>query len=271
MVSSPVFLENIKETWKKWCGIELALCLILALLILSCVPTGESLFLGLEEYFLDPALKLVSLKLTDPSVSGTVATVFFGFWALLLPTVYTLRRAEELVAEGMESGRLIVYIATPLGREKVIRTESFSLVFGQFAMLAVSMGAGVLFAELLRPGELEIMEFLFLGLGAFAIQFVLGAFGFLISCSGMGKKLRALFLWGLTGLSFVLYLLGNLGGILELPGNLAVFSVLRPERFGAGNGALAAAFLLLLGLVFYGFAFLIFRKKDLQFGRKGIS
>lgn len=35
-------------------------------------------------------------------------------------------------------------------------------------MLAVSMGAGVLFAELLRPGELEIMEFLFLGLGAFA-------------------------------------------------------------------------------------------------------
>ena len=117
MVSSPVFLENIKETWKKWCGIELALCLILALLILSCVPTGESLLLGLEEYFLDPALKLVSLKLTDPSVSGTVATVFFGFWALLLPTVYTLRRAEELVAEGMESGRLIVYIATPLGRE----------------------------------------------------------------------------------------------------------------------------------------------------------
>lgn len=271
MVSSPVFLENIKETWKKWCGIELALCLILALLILSCVPTGESLLLGLEEYFLDPALKLVSLKLTDPSVSGTVATVFFGFWALLLPTVYTLRRAEELVAEGMESGRLIVYIATPLGREKVIRTEAFSLVFGQFAMLAVSMGAGVLFAELLRPGELEIMEFLFLGLGAFAIQFVLGAFGFLISCSGMGKKLRALFLRGLTGLSFVLYLLGNLGGILELPGNLAVFSVLRPERFGAGNGALAAAFLLLLGLVFYGFAFLIFRKKDLQFGRKGIS
>lgn len=80
MVSSPVFLENIKETWKKWCGIELALCLILALLILSCVPTGESLLLGLEEYFLDPALKLVSLKLTDPSVSGTVATVFFGFW-----------------------------------------------------------------------------------------------------------------------------------------------------------------------------------------------
>ena len=160
MVSSPVFLENIKETWKKWCGIELALCLILALLILSCVPTGESLLLGLEEYFLDPALKLVSLKLTDPSVSGTVATVFFGFWALLLPTVYTLRRAEELVAEGMESGRLIVYIATPLGREKVIRTEAFSLVFGQFAMLAVSMGAGVLFAELLRPGELEIMEFL---------------------------------------------------------------------------------------------------------------
>ena len=76
MVSSPVFLENIKETWKKWCGIELALCLILALLILSCVPTGESLLLGLEEYFLDPALKLVSLKLTDPSVSGTVAGRF---------------------------------------------------------------------------------------------------------------------------------------------------------------------------------------------------
>lgn len=116
------------------------------------------------------------------------------------------------------------------------------MFFGQFAMLAVSMGAGVLFAELLRPGELEIMEFLFLGLGAFAIQFVLGAFGFLISCSGMGKKLRALFLWGLTGLSFVLYLLGNLGGILELPGNLAVFSVLRPERFGCRKWSSGSSF-----------------------------
>ena len=252
MVSSPVFLENIKEAWKKWCGIELTLCLVLALLILSCVPTGESLLLDLEEYFLDPALKLVSLKLTDSSVSGTVNTVFFGFWALLLPTVYTLRRAEELVADGMESGRLIVYIATPLGREKVIRTEAFSLVFGQFTMLAVSLGAGVLFTELLRPGELRIPEFLFLGLEAFAVQFVLGAFGFLISCSGIGKKLRGLFLWGLAG-------------------NLTVFSVLRPERRGTGNGALAAAFLLLLGIVLYSLAFLAFRKRDLKFGRKGIS
>ena len=271
MVSSPVFLENIKEAWKKWCGIELTLCLVLALLILSCVPTGESLLLDLEEYFLDPALKLVSLKLTDSSVSGTVNTVFFGFWALLLPTVYTIRRAEELVADGMESGRLIVYIATPLGREKVIRTEAFSLVFGQFTMLAVSLGAGVLFTELLRPGELRIPEFLFLGLEAFAVQFVLGAFGFLISCSGIGKKLRGLFLWGLAGAGFLLYLLGNLGGVLEILGNLTVFSVLRPERRGTGNGALAAAFLLLLGIVLYSLAFLAFRKRDLKFGRKGIS
>lgn len=245
--------------------------LILALLILSCVPTGESLLLGLEEYFLDPALKLVSLKLTDPSVSGHSRHCFLRFLGASAPDGIHASPGGRAGGGGNGDRRLIVYIATPLGREKVIRTEAFSLVFGQFAMLAVSMGAGVLFAELLRPGELEIMEFLFLGLGAFAIQFVLGAFGFLISCSGMGKKLRALFLWGLTGLSFVLYLLGNLGGILELPGNLTVFSVLRPERFGAGNGALAAAFLLLLGLVFYGFAFLIFRKKDLQFGRKGIS
>ena len=203
MVSSPVFLENIKETWKKWCGIELALCLILALLILSCVPTGESLLLGLEEYFLDPALKLVSLKLTDPSVSGTVATVFFGFWALLLPTVYTLRRAEELVAEGMESGRLIVYIATPLGRESDPHGSVF-LVFGQFATLAVSMGAMPWWSFYVRE-SLRLWSS-FSGPGSLCHPVCAGAFGFLISARN-GEKPCALFLWGLTGLSFVLYLL----------------------------------------------------------------
>ena len=271
VVSSPVFLENIREDWKKWCGTGLALCVILALLFLSCVPTGESLLLGLEEYFLDPALQLVSLKLTDPSVSGTLATVFFGFWALLLPAVYTFSRAEALVAEGMESGRLITYIATPLGREKVIRTEAFSLVFGQFSMVAAFMGAGLFLGEFLCPGELEIPDFLFRCVGAFAVQFVLGGFGFLVSCSGVGKKLRRLLLWGLTGLGFLLYLVGNLGGILEIPGNLTVFSVLRPDRFQKGDGSLTAAFLVLVGIIFYSLAFLVFQKRDLKFGRKGIS
>ena len=71
MISSAVFLENIKETWKRWCMTVLGLCLIQLLLILSCVPTGKSILLNLEEYFLDPVLQLVSLKLSDPSVSGT--------------------------------------------------------------------------------------------------------------------------------------------------------------------------------------------------------
>ena len=109
VISSAVFLESIKETWKRWCMTVFGLCLIQLLLILSCVPTGKSILLNLEEYFLDPVLQLVSLKLSDPSVSGTLTTVFFGFWVLLLPTIYTLCRAEELVAEGMESGRLISY------------------------------------------------------------------------------------------------------------------------------------------------------------------
>lgn len=268
MISSAVFLENIKETWKRWCMTVFGLCLIQLLLILSCVPTGKSILLNLEEYFLDPVLQLVSLKLSDPSVSGTLTTVFFGFWVLLLPTLYTLRRAEELVAEGMESGRLISYIVTPLGRENVIRTEAFSLVLDQFSMLAVSAGAGLLFSGLFCSDTQNVTAFLFQSLEAFAVQFVLGGFAFLVSCFGFGKTTRRLLLWGLTGGGFFLYLLGGLGGWLEIPGGFTVFSVLRQESLLADNGGLAAAFFLLLGIVFYGLAVLIFQKKELKFGKR---
>ena len=258
MISSAVFLENIKETWKRWCMTVFGLCLIQLLLILSCVPTGKSILLNLEEYFLDPVLQLVSLKLSDSSVSGTLTTVFFGFWVLLLPTIYTLCRAEELVAEGMESGRLISYIVTPLGRENVIRTEAFSLVLDQFSMLA----------GLFCSDTQNVTAFLFQSLEAFAVQFVLGGFAFLVSCFGFGKSTRRLLLWGLTGGGFFLYLLGGLGGWLEIPGGFTVFSVLRQESLLADNGGLAAAFFLLLGIVFYGLAVLIFQKKELKFGKR---
>ena len=213
-------------------------------------------------------MQLVSLKLSEPSFSGTLTTVFFGFWVLLLPTLYTLRRAEELVAEGMENGRLICYIVTPLGRENVIRTEAFSLVLDQFSMLTVSAGAGLLFSGLFSSDTQNVAAFLFHALEAFAVQFVLGGFAFLVSCSGFEKRIRRLLLWGLTGGGFFLYLLGGLGGWLERLGCFTVFSVLRQESLLADNGGLAAAFFLLLGIVLYGLAVLIFQKKELKFGKR---
>ena len=157
---------------------------------------------------------------------------------------------------------------TPLGRENVIRTEAFSLVLDQFSMLAVSAGAGLLFSGLFCSDTQNVTAFLFQSLEAFAVQFVLGGFAFLVSCSGFGKSTRRLLLWGLTGGGFFLYLLGGLGGWLEIPGGFTVFSVLRQGSLLADNGGLAAAFFLLLGIVFYGLAVLIFQKKELKFGKR---
>lgn len=135
-------------------------------------------------------------------------------------------------------------------------------------MLAVSAGAGLLFSGLFCSDTQNVTAFLFQSLEAFAVQFVLGGFAFLVSCSGFGKSTRRLLLWGLTGGGFFLYLLGGLGGWLEIPGGFTVFSVLRQESLLADNGGLAAAFFLLLGIVFYGLAVLIFQKKDLKFGKR---
>ena len=98
---------------------RLALCLILALLILSCMPTGEKPPSGTGRIFSESALKLVSLKFTDHFGLLTQSALFSsGFWVLLLPTVYTLRRAEELVAGGNETWYAHRSIATPLGPGK---------------------------------------------------------------------------------------------------------------------------------------------------------
>ena len=87
----------------------------------------------------------------------------------------------------------------------MIRTEAFSLVLDQFSMLAVSAGAGLLFSGLFCSDTQNVTAFLFQSLEAFAVQFVLGGFAFLVSCSGFGKSTRRLLLWGLTGGGFFLY------------------------------------------------------------------
>ena len=119
---------------------------------------------------------------------------------------------------------------------------------GQFAMLAVSMGS---WRSLLRSfcvrESFRLWSSFFWAWEPLPSSLCWGAFGFLISCSNGEKSCALCFSQGLTGLSFVLYLLGNLGGILELPGNLTVFSVLRPEtvwhrKWSSGNWQLSSAF-----------------------------
>lgn len=270
MLSIPILWEEMRENRKRWLMYTGILCLLAFLCAAVYLPGGgtrlDSLFSNLPEN----VLKILHMESRDHTLVGRFGAYIYGFWFVLIPLIYTVRLAYELVAARMETGSMIYYVCTPLGRKNIIFTQGYFLTISQLFMLAAASVFGIIFSQMFSPGSLELPQFLLLNITAFCLQFFWGGLELFLSCTGLERRILTGLIWGLPVLSFGLYLLGNLDGALAPLRYVSVFSILDPEWIFTGDPIIFLCLLLLLagGGGFYGLAIFVFRRRDLEFGKK---
>lgn len=223
------------------------------------------------------------LELSEMNMYGIfIGIMFFGLAGLLLPMVFTILTANELVAQKVENGSMAFTLSAPVRRRTVLFSKAFSLLLAMVLMsLLLLCGSLVARAIGIAVGGKDFQSALPIGM---LLRFVLGNFLCMFSISGIcflssscfSKTKYALGIGGgITIFFLVCAILGLFGGP-AMPSTIRIeamdfFNYLTILSFYDASSAMANSpvfyykliALLGIGILTYLSSFLVFEKKDL--------
>ena len=183
----------------------------------------------------------------------------------VVPMVYTILRANALVARYVDSGSMAALLAAPVPRSRVVRTQLGALYSGIVLLVGYCTAVEWASARLLFPGELAAAELLRMNAGLLALQLLIGSVCFFFSCLCDDTRGSIALGAGLPTLMYLVQMLANMGGKLEPFRYATFFTLYDPTALAAGQAAgwQGAAVLLAAALVLNLAAGAVFRRKDL--------
>lgn len=184
---------------------------------------------------------------------------------LIFPIIAIIILGNKLLAHYVDSGSMVILLATPNSRVKILLTQLLSMLMGigLLIVLITAIGAGT--CEALFPVELDIPVYLKLNGALLLFHLMLGSIAFLPACIFNDSKWYFSIGAGLLVLFFLFQMLGNMGGDLDFSRYLTPFTLFPGSKIVDGEGGVLPQCLSMAGAAaaLYGFGIVYFHKKDL--------
>lgn len=234
---------------------------------------SENMFESLPKNVTDALNEITTLNVYEL----VVGSIFFKIAGLLLPMIFVIMAANNLVAGQVDSGSMAYVLSTPTKRKTVSITQMFYLVSSLFAMFLLTTITSVVCLALVQNSGISITygQIVLFNVGAFVTMFAISGICFLASSWFNRNKVSMGCGGGLTMFFLVATILG-------LFGSKAIPSAVRIEAMDFFNyttiltlfdtmsitaGTLTFlwkwAILVVLGIVCYAVSVVKFDKKDL--------
>lgn len=206
-----------------------------------------------------------------------VGSIFFKIAGLLLPMIFVIMTANNLIAGQVDSGSMAYVLSTPTKRKTVSITQMVYLVSSLFVMFALTTLTSIVCLSLVQSSEISLTygQIVLFNVGAFVTMFAISGICFLASSWFNRSKISMGCGGGLTMFFLVATILG-------LFGSKAIPSAVRIEAMDYFNyttilslfdtmsitaGTLTFlwkwAILIALGVACYVASVIKFNKKDL--------
>lgn len=197
---------------------------------------------------------------------GFMISYLYGFVLLIFPMVYSILRANGLIAKYVDSGAMVYLVAAPVRRRTIACTQMLVLLSGIGLLLIYTTALEAALAQALFPGALALDALLMLNAGLISLHFFIGGICFLASCLFSETKYSLLLGAGLPVLMYVFQMVANVGDGARFMKYFSAFTLFDPNGLADfANGALLKAAILLLGaLALYPAGIAAFCKKDLH-------
>lgn len=218
------------------------------------------------EQLMPELMSAVGMTGVNDSLMDFMISYLYGMLLLVFPMVYTILRANALVAKYVDRGSMALLLASPVRRTTVALTQLSVLVTGITALTAYCTLLEMVTAHICFPGELAVGQLLRLNGGLWCLQLCIGGFCFLCSCLFGDARYSAALGAGVPCLMYVLQMLANMGGKLEGFRYATVFTLFQPQRLTQGNwrAGLYALVLLTAAVLLFAAAAAVFRRRDLH-------
>ncbi|MCC3372595.1 ABC transporter permease subunit [Cohnella sp. REN36] len=192
---------------------------------------------------------------------------YYGLILVLILSIVCVQLSTQLMARLVDQGAMAYLLSAPTTRAKVALSQALVLATGLLLILGVTTLAGFAGDAWFLRGKyaFDTAGFLRLNASAFLLFFAVGGISFLVSALSDDEK-RARGISGLIAFGFFsLDLIGKFSDKIDWMRNLSLFSLYRPGEVvsGPGDMAVTSAILAAIGLVAFGLAVGLFRRRDL--------
>ncbi len=205
-----------------------------------------------------------------------VGSIFYKLAGLLLPIIYMIMAANNLIAGQVDSGSMAYVLSTSTKRKTVAFTQACYLIGSLLGMFLLTTATGCVCLSILKiEVELTYSKLILLNLGAFLVLFALSGLCFFTSCWFDRSKYSMGIGGGLSIFALVAAMLGLFGSKvipsvvrLDALNNFnytTIISLFDVISIMEGTTAFVAKFIVLaaLGVVGYVVGAIKFDKKDL--------
>ena len=217
-------------------------------------------------------------EIGDMDVYGLViGSIFFRIAGLLLPMIFVIMTANNLIAGQVDSGSMAYVLSTPTKRKTVAFTQIVYMFTALLTMFALTSLTSVVCLAIVKSGEITITysQILLLNLGAFITMFAISGICFLASCLFNRSKMSMSVGGGLTMFFLVATILGLFGSnvipsairidAMKMFNYVSIISLF--DAISILDGTLTFlwkfAILIAIGIITYTIGVFKFDKKDL--------
>lgn len=116
--------------------------------------------------------------------SMIIGSIFFKMAGLLLPIIYMIMVANNLIAGQVDSGSMAYILSTSTKRRQVVFTQAIYLIGSLFAMFALTTLTSVVCLKIVNVNSITLnySDLILLNLGAFLAMFAMSGISFMVSC-----------------------------------------------------------------------------------------
>ena len=192
-----------------------------------------------------------------------LASLLYG---LILPAagaVMSVRLAERLFPEMIETGEMSFYLSLPMRRGAFALTQGAVRLSGLILSQLTGLLGTIIAAAILKPGEMNLLWFLILNLGQLCLWALSAGIALMFACMSddrRGARSRAALL---IGLFYAVAMVGGIYGLPRLISWFSPYSLLDVQSLSKGRFALETLGMPAIGMLCFMIGIRQFNGRDL--------
>lgn len=208
----------------------------------------------------------VGMKAGSTTLLGFMVSYLYGAILIIFPMIYSILRANDLIAKYVDSGSMAVLLAAPVKRRTIVITQLSALLSGVCLLMLYTTVLELIVIGYKYPQELLVADLLRLNLGLLFLHFLIAGICFLSSCIFSQSNYSLAFGAGIPTLMYIFQMLANVGKKAKMFKYFTFFTLFDPDSIVAKEaGAFIGPIILFIGAIaLYLLGGIIYCKKDMS-------
>lgn len=265
-MSWTLFKANIKAIRTVWIIMTCVFCFYVSIIVSMFDPEGIDALVEMLEMMPEAMISAFGFTELGTTLLTFIVGYLYGFLILLFPMIISIVVNHRIIASHIDKGSMAFLLATPNSRIKIAFTQAAFSIISITTFFIVIVPVGILVAQSMYPGALEIGKFIMVNFYALILYYAIGGIGFLASCISNDSKQSLGIGVGFPVGFLVIQMLGNTGQEINWIKNFSMYTLFNPSRLidGESFAYIGMAVLFTIAVTLYSSAIIIFNKRDLS-------